>query len=296
MGQEPETLFTLPEDFRPAMDIEWEAEGWNVLADGTTDAQQTEPKRFHLKVSTDGKVSYVDNELGDDVKFLRYAVRLAWPHHAAEPNVCERSPEVKQAILSAVAEDENSELDCTNVSWQQLSTIETLGGVPEEGGALTSVHNTHDMAGLQNLREAYLSLDTSLPAKLFASAPRLKTLHVSGGAPYRGSLTGDSSETDSFLPVDLLSYTPDLETLVLHVHNLGYLPQELADRMATMEELDISFTHDIRSDHVSMILPDDFLAYTPNLTVLSLVLRPIYCVAVKVACPGTQVIASAFTI
>ena len=47
------------------------------------------------------------------------------------------------------------------------------------------------------------------------------------------------------------------------------LPQEFADRMAAMEELDISFTHDIRRDQLSMALPDDFLAYTPNLTVLS---------------------------
>ena len=267
--QVPATLFVLPEDFRPALDIEWEAEGWHVLADGTTDTQQTEPKRFHLKVSTDGKVSYVDNELVENVKFLMYAVRLAWPHHAAEPNVCGISPEVKQAILSALAADENSEPDCTNVSWPQLSTIEALGGVPEEGGVLISVHNTHDLAGLQNLREAYLSLDTSLPAKLFAAAPRLKTLHVSGGASYRGTLRGDSSETDSFLPADLLSYTPDLDTLVLRVHNLGYLPQKFWDRMAAMEELEISFTHDAGGNNLSPTLPDDFLAYTPNLTNVS---------------------------
>ena len=268
--QEPATLFVLPDDFRPAMDIEWEVEGWHVLAEGATGTQQAEPKRLHLKVSTDGKVSYADDELGEDVKFLRYAVRMAWPHHAAEPNVCGRSPEVKQAILSALAPDENSEPDCTNVSWQQLSTIETLGGVAEEGAVFISAHNTHDMAGLQNLREAYLSSDTALPAKLFSTAPRLRTLHVVGGPLYRSSLIGDSSETYSFLPADLLSYTPDLNTLMLGVHNLSYLPQEFADRMAAMEKLEISFNRGLRAAQLKVNLPNDFLGYTPNLTALSL--------------------------
>ncbi len=75
--QKPVPLFTIPEGFRPVLEIEWDVEDWPVLSDGTLDPQNPEPRTFLMRISTDGTVRYIDNELVDGVGYLRYNVQLA---------------------------------------------------------------------------------------------------------------------------------------------------------------------------------------------------------------------------
>ena len=122
--QHPETLFTIPAKFRPALDIRWEVEGMNVDKDGLADPVNPSARSFTLRVLTDGSVYYVDNEQVEGVGHLRYTTRLAGPAADAKPNVCNRTIDLKQALVEILTIEDKNPPDCADIthgsSWPQL--------------------------------------------------------------------------------------------------------------------------------------------------------------------------------
>ncbi len=79
--QLPTVLFTIPAGFRPVAPITWAVEAWHVQADGSPHPSLTEPVRFLLRVHKNGTVRYVDNDLVNEIGFLRYSALLTWITH-----------------------------------------------------------------------------------------------------------------------------------------------------------------------------------------------------------------------
>ena len=74
----PQSLFTIPELFRPPHPILRTVEGTPVRADGTPDPARTEPHRFLLRVDPDGGVHYVDDARVQGAGHLAYALHTGW--------------------------------------------------------------------------------------------------------------------------------------------------------------------------------------------------------------------------
>ena len=74
----PPPLFTVPESFRPPYPVLRSAEGTPVLADGASDPDHPEPRRFLLRVDPDGTVRYADDNHAEGVGYLAYALDTVW--------------------------------------------------------------------------------------------------------------------------------------------------------------------------------------------------------------------------
>ena len=230
--QAPEILFTLPPEFRPALDIDWDVEGWPVTPEGGSAADRAGPTVFKLRVAADGTVRYLDGKSLDAVGHLRYTTRLAWPHAAASPKVCDRSQDVHDVIVAKLGRF------CPDISWADLATIQTLGTYPfaTHQGVLV-VNHPHDLAGLQNVRTALFHTWGVFPEAMLAPMPKLRSLAVRAGSvhldhppPHRG---------DYDLPADLLAYTPLLTHLELEVTTVEKLPLGFLAQVPRLESLRI---------------------------------------------------------
>ena len=75
--QEPSILFTVPEEFRPAVKVTREVTGWPVQSDATA-IEAALPREFRIEFTPAGEVRYVDDAVLDDVGFLRYQLVTSW--------------------------------------------------------------------------------------------------------------------------------------------------------------------------------------------------------------------------
>ncbi len=214
--QIPEPLFTVPADFRPALDIAWEIEGWPVNDEGKGEASHAEPHLFTLRVTKDGTVQYQDNAPFDSVSYVRYTARLAWPRAGISPNVCERHYSMKWALVAILhLPDPDSPPACAGITWEQLATIKDLTPPTPFGSYLgyVKLHSADDLAGLQAVTKAKIANYRRWPAGVLVPVPQLETLNMSSGSI---SMDGNIVPPSSFaLPEDLLVYTPKLQELRL---------------------------------------------------------------------------------
>ncbi len=230
--QAPEVLFTLPPEFRPALDIDWDVEGWPVTPEGGPAADRAGPTVFKLRVATDGTVRYLDGESLDGVGHLRYTTRLAWPHASASPAVCDRSQDVRDVIVAKLGRR------CTDISWADLATMQTLGTYPfaTHQGFLRVAH-PHDLAGLQNVRAVLFHTWGVFPEAMLAPVPQLRSLEVHAGSVH---LDGPHPRRGDYdLPADLLAYTPLLTHLELEVTTVEKLPLGFLAQVPRLESLRI---------------------------------------------------------
>ena len=268
---QPEALLTVPEGFRPAVDVTWEISARPVQADGTPHPDQPERQVFRMRVDTAGRVRYVDDPGIDGVDFLQYRTALAWPLAGTEPQVCDRHRNIREGILAAVQVLEDAALPCSQVDWAHLAGIHTLSlDTWKENFA------RHDLLGLTNLTELQMPSvrGATYPEDLLAHTPRLQTLRIKGSAledlpnelfrytPLLAHLSlGDDSHPDADPPGDLLVHTPHLESLQLEGrHSAAALAPQL--------------THTPRLTHLTVALstpvPETFLAALPQLTHLTI--------------------------
>ena len=260
---QPATLFEIPPEFRPAEEIVWEVDGWPVDDGGPNTKDSTGPRRFHLRITPEGDVSYVDDAGVDGVGYLKYKVSLAWSLPDADPDVCTRSQEVQTEVLKVL-----KLTDCAGVTWKHLASIRQLNG-------RLSVSRPHDLAGLSNLESIELQVgngpglaailaqmpriqhlklivyySTTLSPEVLSSMPQLKSLEVHPS----GSLT---------LPADFLVYTPLLEALHLGgvagvSRGTHSLPETFLSPVPRLKRFHWATTWD-------KTVPSNLLQYTPEL-------------------------------
>ena len=80
-------LFTIPEPFRPPYPVLRTVEGTPVRADGTSDPDHPEPRRFLLRVDPDGAVHYVDDARVEGAGHLAYVLHTVWNTSPSPPAV-----------------------------------------------------------------------------------------------------------------------------------------------------------------------------------------------------------------
>ena len=251
-----EPLFTIPEGFRPAIEITQAVEAWQVQKDGSPDPRPADPLNLALRVSTDGTVRYVDNSQLDGVGYVSYAAPLAWPVAGAAPEVCTRSASMQNALLAQISELGDSPDSCESVTWTQLATVRSLE-------TLVTIQNAWDLAGLNGLEELELTLQANWPAALLAPTPHLQTLYVRGGY-----LHGDYLRyvyCAPWFPPDFLTHTPQLTSLNLRTYTLRDLSPDFLKFTPRLTSLVLWFWN----SHYD--LPSDFLVHTPKLTNLDIV-------------------------
>ena len=135
--------------------------------------------------------------------------------HAQTVDICDRTPEVRDAILEQLEAD-----DCAAV--EGLANVSRLD-VEERG--LTALRAV-DFDGLTNLRELHLYGNelTALPAGVFDGLTNLRVLWL-----HRNRLTA--------LPADVFDSLGSLELLGLSNNWLTDLPAGVFDRLASLERL-----------------------------------------------------------
>ena len=267
---QPETLLTVPEGFRPAVDVTWEVGARPVRTDGTTRPDPSEHRVFRRRVDTAGQVRYVDDPGVDGVGYLGYRTVLAWPLAGTEPQVCDRHQNIREGILAAVQALEDAAVPCSQVDWARLARIRTLS-------LDTSSANfaRHDLLGLTNLAALQVMSGSwaTYPDDLLAHTPRLQTVRIEGNAledlpddlfrytPRLAHLAlGGDSRQDLVLPVDLLAYTPHLESLHLEGRHPAELARQLLARTPRLTRLTVT---------PSNPLPETFLTTVPQLSRLT---------------------------
>ena len=273
--QDPEPLFAVPKGFQLATDLQWEVKGWHVTAEGAPDPANPEPRKFTLRVASDGIVSYVDNLQVEGIGYLRFSVSIAWPKEGLKPQLWERSPSVQAALLAALTLHGSDPPNCSDVTWEQLASIRVLG-TPLSGsnsmGKVSPMY-TDDLAGLSGLEEVHIQVDYSLREGLLAPAPNLQTLALSAGQLYSDYFAHDLSLPN--LPADLLVYTPTLTTLKLNTFLLNDFPLDFLALAPELTNLDLWY----RFHAVSVgpwpwsgnqPVPENLLAHTPHLNALNL--------------------------
>ena len=265
---QPAVLFEIPPDFRPAEEIVWEVDGWPVNDDSPSATGSAAPRRFRLRITTEGHVRYVDDVGVDGVGHLKYKVSLAWPLPGASPDVCTRSQDVQKAVLKP-----SSLTDCTEVTWEHLARIRQLKGI-------LSVSQPHDLAGLRNLESVELKVgDGPGLGAILAQMPRLQ--HLKLNVYYSATLSPEAlyslAQLKSLevhpsggliLPADFLIHTPLLESL--HLGGVGgssrgtnSLPETFLEPVPQLKRFHWASTSDTS-------VPSNLLRYTPELEELEL--------------------------
>ena len=266
---QPEVLLTVPEGFRPAVDVTWEVSAQPVQVDGTPRPYPSDHREFRMRVDTAGQVRYVDAPGVNGVGYFRYRTALAWPLAGTDPHVCERHWNIREGILAAVQVLEDAAVPCSQVDWSHLASIRTLSLDVHSGNFAQ-----HDLLGLTNLAALQVSgWSATYPDDLLAHTPRLQTLRIEGNAlenlpanlfrytPQLAHLSlGSDSRLDLDLPVDLLAHTPHLESLQLEGNHPAELARQLLAGTPRLTRLTVTPTTP---------LPETFLATVPRLTHLT---------------------------
>ena len=268
---QPEVLFTVPEGFRPAVDVTWEVSARPVRTDGTPHPDQPERRVFRMRVDTAGQVHYVDDAGVDGAGYLGYHTALAWPLADTEPRLCDRHRNIREGILATLQVLEDASLPCSQVAWSHLAGIRTLSlDTGTEGIA------RHHLLGLTNLAALRMPSihRTTYPNDLLAHTPRLQTLQIKGSdledlpdelfrhTPLLTHLSlGRDSRRDMNLPGDLLVHTPHLNSLQLEGRHPAELAQQLMAHIPRLTRLTVT---------PSTPLPETFLAAVPHLTHLTI--------------------------
>ena len=266
-----ETLLTVPEGFRPAVDVTWEVSARPVRTDGTPHPDQPKRRVFRMRVDTAGQVRYVDDAGVDGAGYLGYHTALAWPLANTEPQLCDRRWNIREGILAAVQALEDASLPCSQVAWSHLAGIRTLSlDTGTEGIA------RHDLLGLTNLAALRMPSihRTTYPNDLLAHTPRLQTLQIKGSdledlpdelfrhTPLLTHLSlGDDSRPDADLPNDLLVHTPHLASLQLEGRHTATALVPLLTHTPRLTRLTVTS---------STPMPETFLAAVPHLTHLTI--------------------------
>ena len=271
---DPEILFTVPAGFRPALEIEWEIEGWPVSDEGVIEDSQSAPRLITVRVSTDGAVHYRDPAQVEGIEYVRYTARLAWPRAGTAPKVCERYFSIKRALVAILKMgDEDSPAACAGITWAQLATIKDLSDLSRYEGDLgyVAVRRAADLAGLQGLTTTKIWNIGSWPAGVLVPVPQLEILHILSGSRYMDGPYSPPSATA--LPEDLLQYTPHLKDLRLEVVSMekfrdGFLASVPRLRTLHIKDRLPTFYHPlVWPDHIRL---DMLLAPIPDLTELYL--------------------------
>ena len=285
-GQQ-EALFTIPEGFRPATAVTWEVTARHVQSDGTTHPTRSGPHVFRMTVDTEGHVRYVDDPGVEGVGYLSYHTAWAWPLAGTDPLVCERSWEVRQRILAALADLGEGLLSCDQVGWDHLAHIRTWSsqepitiqhwyqrpavwrGIPEPvsqevPGGPYRYRNQHLWPPFP-----YWKADPPLPREYGFVRPRdllgltnLTELHV-------------QVDSHSPFPPGLLAHTPRLLALSVAQYdtwgwsNLPSMPRDFLAYTPLLRHLSLGKFSDARL----LGWTEDMLARTPHLTSLHLGLR-----------------------
>ncbi len=269
---QPEVLLTVPEGFRPTVDITWEISAQPVQADGASHPDPSEHRVFRMRVDTEGHVRYVDDAGVDGAEYLGYDTALAWPLAGTEPRVCDRHRYIRDGILAAVQALEDATVSCTQVDWSHLARIRTLSLDIDSGNFAR-----HGLLGLTNLTELQMPSvhGTTYPDDLLAHTPRLQSLRLGG---WNEALPGDlfrytpqlahlSLGPDRFrqdldpLLGDLLVHTPHLESLQLEGRHPAELAQQLLAHTPRLTRLTVT---------PSTPVPETLLANVPRLTHLTI--------------------------
>ena len=244
---QPEVLLTVPEGFRPAVDVTWEVSARSVRTDGTPRPDQPERRVFRMRVDTAGQVRYVDDPGVEGVGHLGYDTALAWPLAGTEPRVCDRHRNIREGILAVVRALEDIPVPCTQVAWTHLARIRALSlDIHSHSGNPAR----HALLGLTNLAALQVpGWNAAYPDALLAHTPRLQSLRLEGW--------------EEALPDDLFRYTPQLAHLALK-----YLPA------LPYQELDLSGDLLVHTPHLESLqlegrhpaeLARQLLAHTPRL-------------------------------
>ena len=267
---QPEVLLTVPEGFRPAVNVTWEVSTWSVRSDGTPRPDQPARRVFRMRVDTAGQVRYVDDAGVDGAGYLGYDTALAWPLAGTEPRLCDRQRNIREGILAAVQVLEDATVPCTQMDWSHLNRIRTLSLDVHSGNFAR-----HDLLGLTNLAVLQVSGSAATyPDDLLAHTPRLQTLRLEGwGEALPGDLVrhnpqlahlalgpGRSHQDLDLLSGDLLVHTPHLESLQLEGRHPVELAQQLLAHTPRLTRLTVTPTTP---------LPETFLANVPRLTHLT---------------------------
>ena len=265
-------LFTVPEGYRPATTITWEVNGQLVRSDGKPDPVRPDIQVFRMRVDTEGQVRYVDDLEVDGVGYFHYHTALAWPLAGTDPQVCERTQEIRGLVLSALADLAEEGFSCEQIDWSHLARITVLPTAgplaigPQDLRGLTNLTALH----LQSWNQATLPWDflihtprlvhlgvtsshlTAMPPALLEPVPRLQILVLNlpkgffGQVPFLALPEGWLRSTPHLTLLDLTMARPDLAlaNLLPDVPNLTHLTFEgPVDR-----------------------LPDNFLSAVPRLT------------------------------
>ena len=265
---QPEVLLTVPEGFRPAVDVTWEVSARPVRTDGTPHPDQPGRRVFRMRVDTAGQVRYVDDAGVEGAEYLGYDTALAWPLAGTEPRLCDRHWNIRDGILAAVQALEDIPVDCTQVDWSHLARVRTLSLDVHSGNFAR-----HDLLGLTNLAVLQAFGWPTYPNDLLAHTPRLQTLQMGGNAledlpanlfryiPRLAHLSlGSHSRSDKDPPDDLLVHTPHLESLQLEGRHRAELALQLLAHTPHLTRLTVTS---------STPLPETLLATVPRLTHLT---------------------------
>ena len=266
---QPEVLLTVPEGFRPAVDVTWEVSARPVRTDGTPRPDQPARRVFRMRVDTAGQVRYVDDAGVEGAGHLGYDTALAWPLAGTEPRLCDRHRNIREGILAAVQALEDIPVPCTEVDWTHLARIRTLSLEIWEANFAQ-----HDLLGLTNLAALEVFGWPIYPDALLAHTPRLQTLKIEENTlenlpanlfrytPRLAHLSLGSGRFRRALnpPGDLLAHTPHLESLQLEGRHPAELARQLLAHTPRLTRLTVT---------PSTPLPETLLATVPRLTHLT---------------------------
>ena len=145
------------------------------------------------------------------------AVLLSAASYAQTVDICDRTPEVRQAIMDAINAD-----DCDAVDSKRLASVNTL----LLGRKSLKALRAGDFDGLASLQTLWLDNNrlTTLPEGVFNDLSSLQELHL-----YNNRLTT--------LPVDVFDGLASLQGLYLHSNRLTTLPVDVFDGLASLQGL-----------------------------------------------------------
>ena len=224
-----ETLFTVPQGFRPATVIMRMGDGIPVHADGTLDLANRDVQHFWLRVEPSGAVRYVGAS-GTEGGYRSYTISLAWATTAGTGD--------RMALEALIAGGGEGWLFADNWGRQDVPLGEWEGVITNAAGRVTRVVRgvTYDMGGM-------------LPAEL-GDLTALEVLGLNWAElhgpipPVLGQLSAlrvlDLSENllDGPIPLEL-THLKSLEVLDLWQNQLaGAIPPELA-QMPALQELQL---------------------------------------------------------
>ena len=151
--------------------------------------------------------------LGHDAVAASTAHRVDGSTPALIGGVCERTPQVRDALVTKVQNRDATVTDCSDVDATHLAAVDTLA---VEDPGLTAL-KAGDFAGLSGVLALYLANNTALsalPAGVFEGAESAHTIWLSNNALVEGSLPDRVFETLTRLQTLLLGENPGSASFV----------------------------------------------------------------------------------